>query len=151
MPKFNVFVTFEAPFSKVVQRDYHIVGGDLAGYLAENLKQRGFVVKSAQNIEYAFEIKCLSGQIEYGMTIGLDTVYNKRWEVAVQPRYNFLDKLFGKNEDKELSDLLNTVDAILHSDQAISDIKWYKSYNDPDSLKHKPYFEGPVVKLDRKY
>lgn len=139
-------MTFDAPFNKKIQQDeeYNIAGEDLANYLAEELIKRGFLVNKVENIEFAFEIKCMSGTIEYEIMVALDVLYHERWEIAVQPRYGFWARLFGKNEDQELGGLLNGINDILKENASVTDIKWYRQYSNPDSLKNKKFFNSPV-------
>lgn len=145
MSKFNLFVTFDAPFDKGIQdEEPNIAGEDLARYLADELTSQGFEIKSVENVEFAFEIICLSGTIEYEVMVGLDVIHNKWWEVAVKQKYGFFAKLFGKNEDEELGNLLKSLDKILKSNTSVKDIKWYRSYSDVDSLKNKKHFNSPV-------
>lgn len=145
MPNFNLFVTFDAPFNKEIQEEEpNIAGEDLSGYLAEELTKKGFLINKVENIEYAFEVKCMSGSIEYEIMVGLDVVYKKWWEVVVKPKYGFLAKLFGKNEDQELGSLLNGINDILKGNTLVTDIKWYRQYSDIDSLKNKKFFNSPA-------
>ena len=144
MSKFNLFVTFDGAFNKKVQKNNYIAGQDLAEYLAKRLEEQSFIINSIENIEYAFLIKCLSGKIEYEIMVSLDSIYNRYWEITFKPRYGFIQKLFGKNEDEELGYLLKSVNDILEKDNSIFDIRWYKYYGDQNVIKNKKYSTNPL-------
>jgi len=137
-------VTFEGPFKKEASDNNYTVGEDLADYLVEGLKERGFEIKSVEDVEFAFLIKCISGTIKYEIMVGLDSIYNRYWEVSLNPRYGFFSRLLGQIEEKELEELLKGIHTVLKLNSSIVGIRWYKSYGDQDSIKNKDYSTYPV-------
>ncbi len=80
-----------------------------------------------------------SGSIEYPIMVCRSIQNDDYWEISCPRTLGFFARLFGKSENSELQNLVNTLDEILQADKTIADIKWYSDYDDlSDGYIHKP-------------
>lgn len=121
-------VRFKGDFKKEAQKE--IPGRDLADFVAEQLRRKNFAVHSVENDEIWFTVKVSSGSIEYPLMISHSYLSDDYWEISCPWTLGFFARLFGKSEEPELKNLVETLDEILKTDKIITDIKWYGDYDD---------------------
>jgi hypothetical protein len=121
-------VRFKSNFKKDVKGE--IDGRDLAEFTAEHLRQKDYAVRSIENDEIWFTVNVTSGSIEYPLRISRSLINDDYWEISCSRTLGFFSGLFGKSEDSELRNLVDTLNEILHAEQTITDIKWYEDYDD---------------------
>ena len=104
-------------------------GRDLAEYIGEHFRQKGHTVNSVEYEEPWFTVKVVSGSIEYPLMVSHSAMKEDFWEISCPHTLGTLDRFRGKSEDAELQNLTDTLDAILHENEIITDIKWYSDYS----------------------
>ena len=112
--------------------------GNVAAGIADGLRARGFNPSEPRDQEYAHFFRCPSSSYEYEIMVSFDFVDGRTWEVSCPPVLGLFSRLFGKNEDRELSVLIEAIHATVRSDPRVKDMKWYASYGDKSNGSSKP-------------
>lgn len=133
-------VRFKGAFKKEFKDEFP--GRDLAEFIAEQLRQKNYVVNSVEYEELWFTVNVLSGSIEYPLMVSRSAMKEDYWEISCQRTLRFFARLCGKSEDTEMQNLVNTLDEILQDEKTITDIKWYSDYSDLTD----DYVQKPVAK-----
>jgi len=133
-------VRFKGEFKKEFKDEFP--GRDLAEFIAEQLRQKNYVVNSVEYEEPWFTVNVVSGSIEYPLMVSRSAMEEDYWEISCPRTLKFFARLRGKSEDTEMQSLVNVLDEILQDEKTITDIKWYSDYSDLAD----DYVQKPVAK-----
>jgi hypothetical protein len=105
--------------------------GPVASTLIAGLRAKGFTPSEPEDQEYAHSFRCPSGRFNYEIMVAFDFVDGGRtWEVSCPPSLGFFSRLFGQNEDKELSALIKAIHETMTSEGHAQRLQWYPRYGD---------------------
>ncbi len=133
-------VRFKGDFKKEFKDEFP--GRDLAEFIAEQLRQKNYVVNSVEYEEPWFTVNVVSGSIEYPLMVSRSVMEDDYWEISCPRTLRFFARLLGKSEDAELQSLVKILDEILQKEKTITDIKWYSDYSKLEG----DYVQKPIVK-----
>jgi len=103
-------------------------GEEIAPFLANALRETGFNASEAENGEFAYFIRCPSGQRVYEIMIGYNFGGGSTWEISCPPILGSFSRLMGKSEDNDLLPVITAIDRAMRSNTHVQEMFWYRSY-----------------------
>lgn len=132
----NKAVTFrgvfeEENFSAPLMMNDRFPGIEVAKIIRDNLTD--IVVSEVEDAEPNFIFRCKVNERNIEVVVNIQTpddFRNPRWMLVCESSLTFWEKLRRINEDEEIAYIVDRVHSILSGRDNISDIRWYKDWDD---------------------
>ena len=111
----------------------------IADVMFQGLKARRFQVSEPNDIEFAHEIRCRSGDLEYELMIGFNHEDDKSWQVSCPPVLGFWSRLLGRSEVSEHERLIRAIHDILQTEPRFNDVRWQKDFGNTKGESDTPW------------
>jgi hypothetical protein len=113
----------------------------VADWLFDNLSGEGFTVGSPEWFDYEFQIKTTVDGRTYEVSVSLDFLSWRWFEIYFPRTLGLLARLVGKDETEQMSQLGSAIDRGLRVLDGVGEIRWYEGM--PDDADQ-GFSAGPV-------
>jgi hypothetical protein len=128
-----------------------IPGRELAEFLVERLRAKGYAIEEPKSEDLGYLIKWRNKPYAFEINVWVDDLFQfDRWTLQTSWRrcgFWFSRSRIDQKSLKDLKGLLETLDQILKDSDKIRDLRWFPSFEPPRELKRQVGYAGPTSEV----